>query len=54
MCAIGEGNVDLKGFWETVTPEQKKFTVNLETWKPEGNQFSTAEFQKISDRVRNW
>ena len=54
MSAIGEGSVDLRGLWDIVTPEQKKFTVNLETWKPDGGQFSLDEFRVICDRVRNW
>ena len=54
MCAIGEGSVDLHGLWDLVTPEQKQFTVNLETWKPDGDPFSLEEYRVICDRVRNW
>ena len=54
MCAIGEGSVDLRGLWDLVTPEQKQFTVNLETWKPDGDPFSLEEYRVICDRVRNW
>lgn len=54
MCAIGEGNVDLRGLWDMVIPEQKNFTVNLETWKPDGSPFSLDEYRIICDRVRNW
>ena len=54
MSATGEGDLDLKGLWETIVPEQKNFTVNLETWKPDGEQFSLEEYKVICDRVRNW
>lgn len=54
MCAIGEGNVNLKGLWDAVTPEAKKFTVNLETWQPDGTQFSVEQMNEICDRVRDW
>ena len=54
MCAIGEGSVDLRGLWDIILPEQKQFTVNLETWKPDGGAFSLEEYKVICDRVRNW
>ena len=54
MAAIGEGSVDLRTFWDSVIPEQKNFTVNLETWKPSGEQFSLDEYREICDRVRGW
>ena len=54
MAAIGEGSLDLRSFWDSVIPEQKNFTVNLETWKPSGEQFSLDEYRVICDRVRGW
>jgi hypothetical protein len=54
MCAIGEGSLNLKGLWDAVTPEAKNFTVNLETWQPDGTQFTVEQMNEICDRVRGW
>lgn len=54
MCVMGEGSVDLKKLWDEVDPESRKFTVNLETWHPDGTPLSAPELKKICDRMRNW
>ena len=54
MSAIGEGSLDLRGLWDIVIPEQKNFSVNLETWQPDGKQFTLEKYREICDRVREW
>lgn len=54
MSAIGEGSLDLRGLWDVVVPEQKEFTVNLETWQANGDPFTPDQYKEICDRVRNW
>ena len=54
MSAIGEGSLDLRGLWDMVIPEQKNFSVNLETWQPDGKQFTLEKYKEICDRVREW
>lgn len=52
---IGEGDQDLKGFWELVTPEQKKNCyVNLETFDFAGNMPKKEAIKKVADLLRNW
>ncbi len=52
---IGDGDLDLKGFWEIVEPRHKaEYLVNLETLDYSG-KLSAPEAQKlVADRLRNW
>lgn len=54
VCVMGEGCIDLKKLWDEVDPESKKFTVNLETWHPDGSPLAPAELHAVCDRMRNW
>lgn len=52
---IGEGMQDLKGFWDIVTPEQKKNCyVNLETLDFTGKTPRKEAIKKVADMLRNW
>ena len=52
---IGEGDMDLKAFWDIVTPEQKKNChVNLETLDFTGRIPREVAIKNVADRLRNW
>ena len=52
---IGEGDLDLKAFWDIVTPEQKKNCyVNLETFDFTGKMPKKEAMKKVADLLRNW
>lgn len=54
MSVIGEGSIDLQSLWNAVDPEQKKFTVNLETWHTDYSQLSVEELKRVCRLVQSW
>ena len=52
---IGEGDMNLKAFWDIVLPEQKKNCyVNLETLDFTGKLSKKEATRKVADLLRNW
>lgn len=53
-CVIGEGDLDLRAFWNTVDEKGRELYVNLESYDPTGKR-TNAQVQKIvADLVRSW
>lgn len=52
---IGEGDQDLRAFWDIVDPEQKKNCyVNLETFDFQGSMPKKEAMRKVAELMRNW
>ncbi|OQA85632.1 MAG: Xylose isomerase-like TIM barrel [Lentisphaerae bacterium ADurb.Bin242] len=51
---IGEGDLDLKGFWSRVDPRGRTLFVNLETLDFSGKLSKVEALKKVSDSLRNW
>ena len=53
-AVIGEGNWDLKAFWDTVDARGRKLYVNLETTDFARTSSAAAVLKKTADLLRNW
>ena len=53
-AVIGEGDMDLKAFWNTVDARGRELYVNLETSDFAGTSSMSAVFKKTADLLRNW
>ena len=53
-CVIGEGDLDLRSYWNTVDERGRELYVNLETLDPTKAR-TNAQVQKlVADQLRNW
>ncbi|MBQ9503180.1 MAG: sugar phosphate isomerase/epimerase [Lentisphaeria bacterium] len=53
-AVIGEGDLDLKAFWNTVDARGRELRVNLETTDFERRSSAAAVLKKTADLLRNW
>ena len=53
-AVIGEGNMLLKEFWDTVDPRGKELFVNLETTDFSGTSSDAAVLEKTANLLRSW
>ena len=53
-AVIGEGDLDLKAFWDTVDARGRELYVNLETTDFARTSSAAAVLKKTADRLRNW
>lgn len=52
---IGQGDMDLKGFWDQVTPQQKETCyVNMETLDFTHKKSAAESLKEIADMLRSW
>ena len=51
---IGEGDLDLKSFWDTVDAKGRELYVNLETKDFSGRMTAPESLRKVSDYLREW
>ena len=51
---IGTGDMDLKGFWNTVDEKGRSLYVNLETMDYSGTSSTREVLKKTADALRNW
>lgn len=51
---IGEGDLDLKSFWNTVDAKDRELYVNLETKDFSGRMTAPESLRKVSDYLREW
>lgn len=52
---IGQGDMDVKGFWDLVTPEQKATCyVNMETLDFTRKKSPAESLKEVADMLRNW
>lgn len=51
---IGEGDLDLRGFWNQVDERGRNLFVNLETFDFSGKLSKVESLKKVSDYLRNW
>ena len=53
-CVIGEGDLDLRSFWNTVDEKGRELYVNLETLDP-AKERTNAQVQKlVAEKLRHW
>ena len=53
-AVIGEGDLDLKAFWDTVDTRGRELYVNLETTDFEKKSSAAEVLKKTADLLRNW
>ena len=53
-AVIGEGDLDLKAFWNTVDPSGRELYVNLETTDFARKSSAAEVLKKTADLLRNW
>ena len=51
---IGQGNMDLKSFWQEVSQEERQLYVNPETWDRSGKWDSVGFFTPVCAAMRSW
>ena len=53
-AVIGEGDLELKKFWDAVDSRGRELYVNLETHDYTEAQDHAGVLRKVSDELRNW
>jgi sugar phosphate isomerase/epimerase len=53
-AVIGQGDLDLQGFWNHVDEAGRQLYVNLETGDFSGKQDTPGVLKQVSDQLRNW
>lgn len=53
-ATIGEGDMDLKGFWSLTTPEERQLYVNPETRDYTGKRGALETFKQVCATMRSW
>ena len=51
---IGEGDMDIKGFWQLTSAEERECYVNLETRDFSGKRTALETYQKVCAYIRSW